>query len=238
MQCNVMHTFDCATQILVESFTNVRNQDQLAAGLDHVLELTSNGVHLCRLWRPHCQTANNPLSQQQQQQQYPNNPGICTLDEEEEASRDQENRLAAGFEQGTCPLQKQGPACQPRQPLVILEPVDRRCRSSSATLGGGGGGDHLEDYGNKTRNNNNQSLNNRPSKFPPVALMNKRQLVAALNLVFLGELKQNLVERLHEFTDCAYTKHEHRETILSLLASIKFILNKFVKLIYRLVSVM
>lgn len=70
----------------------------------------------------------------------------------------------------------------------------------------------------------------------PVLLMNKSQLVQALNVAFLGELKQNLVERLHEFTDCAYTKHEHRESIVSLLSCIKFQLHKLVKLIYRLVS--
>lgn len=70
----------------------------------------------------------------------------------------------------------------------------------------------------------------------PVVLMNKRQLVRALNVTFLGDAKQNLVERLHEFTDCAYTNHERRERIVSLLAGIKFLMNKFVKLIYRLVS--
>ena len=70
----------------------------------------------------------------------------------------------------------------------------------------------------------------------PIALMNKRQLVKALNLTFLNEIKANLVKGLHEFTDCAYTKHESRETILSLLAYVKFQLNKFVRLIYRLVS--
>ena len=70
-----------------------------------------------------------------------------------------------------------------------------------------------------------------------VLLMDKRQLVRALNATFLGELKSQLVERLHEFTDCAYTKHEHRESIVSLLACIKLQLNRLVKLIYRLVSV-
>lgn len=67
-------------------------------------------------------------------------------------------------------------------------------------------------------------------------LMSKRQLVASLNCVFLGELKANLIERAHEFTDCAYTKHEHRETIVLLLAALKLLLNKLVKLLYQLVS--
>lgn len=66
--------------------------------------------------------------------------------------------------------------------------------------------------------------------------MDKRQLVRALNATFLGALKSNLIERLHEFTDCAYTKHEHRQTLLALLGCIKFQLHRFVKLIYRLVS--
>lgn len=75
------------------------------------------------------------------------------------------------------------------------------------------------------------------SERTPVLLMDKRQLVRALNSTFLGELKSNLIERLHEFTDCAYTKHEHREQIVALLTCVKFQLNKLVKLIYRLVSV-
>lgn len=69
-------------------------------------------------------------------------------------------------------------------------------------------------------------------------LMNKRQLVRALNAVFLGEVKIGLTERVHEFTDCPYTRHEHRENILSLLQSIRFQLNKLVKLLYKLVSIM
>jgi len=71
----------------------------------------------------------------------------------------------------------------------------------------------------------------------PVLLMDKRQLVQALNESFLGELRGNLVERLHEFTDCPYVKHEHRQLIVSLLTCVKVLLNKFVKLIYRLVSI-
>lgn len=68
------------------------------------------------------------------------------------------------------------------------------------------------------------------------AFMNKRQLIATLSSLFLGEIRSNLVERAHEFTDCAYTKHEHRESIVLLLNCIKLQLNKLVKLIYRLVS--
>lgn len=67
-------------------------------------------------------------------------------------------------------------------------------------------------------------------------LMNKRQLMANLNSLFLGELKSQLIERAQEFTDCAYTKHERRETILLLLQCIKLQLNKLVKLLYRFVS--
>lgn len=67
-------------------------------------------------------------------------------------------------------------------------------------------------------------------------LMNKRQLVDALNGLFLSQLKSNLVERCHEFTDCPYTSHEHRENIVLLLHCIKLQLNKLVKHIYRLVS--
>lgn len=67
-------------------------------------------------------------------------------------------------------------------------------------------------------------------------LMSKRQLVDALNSLFLSKLKSNLVERCHEFTDCPYTSHEHRENIVLLLHCIKLQLNKLVKLIYRLVS--
>lgn len=68
-------------------------------------------------------------------------------------------------------------------------------------------------------------------------LMNKRELIGSLNSVFLGELRSVLIERAHEFTDCAYTNHEHRETIMLLLQCVKLQLNKLVKLIYRLVSV-
>lgn len=67
-------------------------------------------------------------------------------------------------------------------------------------------------------------------------LMNRRQIISILNGLFLSELKSNLIERAHEFTDCAYTKHEHRETILLLIDCIKLLLNKLVKLLYRLVS--
>lgn len=66
--------------------------------------------------------------------------------------------------------------------------------------------------------------------------MSKRQLIDALTSTFLGDLKTELIERVHEFTDCAYTKHEHRETILQLVQCIKLQLNKLVKLTYRMVS--
>lgn len=69
-----------------------------------------------------------------------------------------------------------------------------------------------------------------------ILLINKRQLINSLNSTFLGETKTNLVERAHEFTDCPYTKHEHRETIVLLLHCIKILLNRFVKLLYKLVS--
>lgn len=67
-------------------------------------------------------------------------------------------------------------------------------------------------------------------------LINKRQLINSLNSAFLGEAKTNLIERVHEFTDSAYTKHEHREIIVLLLQCIKMLLNRFVKLLYKLVS--
>lgn len=76
-----------------------------------------------------------------------------------------------------------------------------------------------------------------PPQAASALLMSKRQLVKALNGLFLADVKTNLTERVQEFTDCPYTKHEHRETIITLLQCIKFQLNKFVKLIYRLVSV-
>lgn len=67
-------------------------------------------------------------------------------------------------------------------------------------------------------------------------LMNKRQLINALHSILMTDIKSVLVERAHEFTDCAYTKHEHREAILVLMYCIKMQLNKLVKLIYKLVS--
>lgn len=67
-------------------------------------------------------------------------------------------------------------------------------------------------------------------------LINKRQLINSLNSTFLGQTKTNLIERAHEFTDCPYMKHEHRESIVLLLHCVKILLNKFVRLLYKLVS--
>lgn len=66
--------------------------------------------------------------------------------------------------------------------------------------------------------------------------MEKRLLISTLNSLFLDEVKVNLIERAHEFTDCAYTKHEHREDILILLQCVRFQLNKLVKILYKCVS--
>lgn len=71
---------------------------------------------------------------------------------------------------------------------------------------------------------------------PNFMLMNKRQLINTLHSILLVDIKSVLVERTHEFTDCAYTKHEHRESILVLMYCIKMQLARLVKLIYRLVS--
>lgn len=66
--------------------------------------------------------------------------------------------------------------------------------------------------------------------------MERRLLISTLNELFLDQVKVNLIERAHEFTDCAYTKHEHREDILMLLQCIRFQLNKLVKILYKCVS--
>lgn len=66
--------------------------------------------------------------------------------------------------------------------------------------------------------------------------MEKRLLISTLNKLFFEEVKVNLIERAHEFTDCAYTKHEHREDILMLMQCVRFQLNKLVKIIYKCVS--
>lgn len=71
---------------------------------------------------------------------------------------------------------------------------------------------------------------------PDAIIMDKRQLIDALTSTFLGKLKSSLVERVQEFTDCAYTKHENREIILQLVQCLKLQLNKLVKLLYKLVS--
>lgn len=68
-------------------------------------------------------------------------------------------------------------------------------------------------------------------------LMARRELFASLNSIFLGDLRANLIERVQEFTDCAYTSHEHRETILLLLNCIKLQLAKLVRLLHKLVSI-
>lgn len=65
-------------------------------------------------------------------------------------------------------------------------------------------------------------------------LMGKRELIARLSATYLGSLRASLIERVHEFTDCAYTRPERRESILKLLQCIKHQLNRLVKLIYKL----
>lgn len=98
----------------------------------------------------------------------------------------------------------------------------------------------LDSVGDSNNNNNNKENNNNSSALISMRLdamlMNKRQLIDSLTCAFLGDLRTELVERVHEFTDCAYTKHEHRETIIQLVQCIKLQLNKLVKLIYRMVS--
>lgn len=95
---------------------------------------------------------------------------------------------------------------------------------------------------NKENNNNNSSNNNNELEKHQMSVamllvQDKRQLMAALNSALLGEAKLSLVERVHEFTDCAYTKHEHRETIILLLHCIKLHLSRLVKHVYRSVSI-
>lgn len=91
---------------------------------------------------------------------------------------------------------------------------------------------------NTNDTNNGDKENQQPSQREPVncLLMSKRQLVNALAETLLGEARANLVQCLHEFTDCAYTKHEQRESIVNSVQCIKLILNRLVKLIYRMVS--
>lgn len=86
------------------------------------------------------------------------------------------------------------------------------------------------------RQQQQQSSEHLASSQPSFMLMNKRQLISTLQEILLTDIKSVLVERAHEFTDCAYTKHEHRETILVLIYCIKLQLSKLVKLIYKLVS--
>lgn len=92
---------------------------------------------------------------------------------------------------------------------------------------------------NSSNTNNNNAASGHQNQQLATAdaiIMDKRQLIDALTSTFLGKLKSSLVERVQEFTDCAYTKHENRETILQLVQCIKLQLNKLVKLLYRLVS--
>lgn len=89
-----------------------------------------------------------------------------------------------------------------------------------------------ENGGNDKENNVDMSKVNSHN----IMLLNKRQLVNVLNTIFLGDIRNEFIDRIYEFTDCPYTNHEHRELILQLLQCIKIQLNKLVKTLYRLVS--
>lgn len=119
--------------------------------------------------------------------------------------------------------------CQMRRAMDLIHYVvkDGVCDGGG---GGGGGDDEGEDW------DAGKTVSAALRHFESIVEMTRLTLLTPASKESLSAALDTIVERTQDFTDSAYTSHEHRENILLLCDRVKLELNQLLRVGVSLVS--